>query len=87
MAAELLAAAETLNFLEVTSQIFETRYVHQIYRHCDSISRHNIVQCTPQKNADDPPFWASGSLNDKRRREKPDAVSFETSRKNGLRRT
>lgn len=50
------AAVEILNFLEVTFQIFETRYAHQIYRYYDSISQHNIVKCTPQKNTDDPPF-------------------------------
>ena len=50
------AAVEILNFLEVTFQIFETRYAHQIYRYYDSISQHNIMQCTPYEHTDDPPF-------------------------------
>ena len=50
------AAVEILNFLEVTFQIIETRYAHQIHRYYDSISQHNIVKCTPQKNTNDPPF-------------------------------
>ena len=50
------AAVEILNFLEVTLQIFETHYAHQIHRYYDSISQHNIVQYTPYENTDDPPF-------------------------------
>ena len=50
------AAVEILNFLEVTFQIFETHYANQIYRYYDSISQHNIVQCKPYENTDDPPF-------------------------------
>jgi hypothetical protein len=50
------AAVEILNFLEVTFQIFETRYAHQIGRYYDSISQHNIVRTTSSKMTDDPPF-------------------------------
>ena len=50
------AAVEILNFLEATFQIFETRCAHQIYRYYASISQHNIEQCTPYENIDDPPF-------------------------------
>ena len=50
------AAVEILNFLEVTFQIFETRYAHQIHRYYDSISQHIIVQYTSYENNDDPPF-------------------------------
>jgi len=50
------AAVEILNFLEVTFQIFETRYAHQIHRYYESISQHNIVQYTPSSTTDDPPF-------------------------------
>ena len=51
------AAVEILNFLEMTYQIFETRYAQQIYRHYDSISQHNIVQCTRSGiTEDDLPF-------------------------------
>jgi len=50
------AAVEILNFLEVTYQIFETRYAHQIHRYYESISQHNIVPGPPYENTDDPPF-------------------------------
>ncbi len=51
------AAVEILNFLEVTYQIFETHYAHQIYRYYESISRHNIVQHTASAiTEDDLPF-------------------------------
>ena len=50
------AAVEILHFLELMFQTFETRYAHQIGRYYDSISQHNIVQCTPFPNTDDPPF-------------------------------
>ena len=51
------AAVEILNFLEVTYQIFETHYAQQIYRYYDSISRHNIVQCSSSAITDeDLPF-------------------------------
>lgn len=51
------AAVEILNFLEVTFQIFETRYAHQIYRCHESISQHNIGQYTPSAiTGDDLPF-------------------------------
>ena len=50
------AAVEILNFLEVTYQIFETRYAGQIHRFYDSISQHNIVQRHPLISTDDPPF-------------------------------
>lgn len=47
------AAVEILNFLEVTFQIFETRYAHQIHRYYDSSSQHNIVECTQSGITDD----------------------------------
>ena len=50
------AAVEILNFLEVTLQRFESRYAHQIDRYYDSISQHNIAQCSLYENNDDPPF-------------------------------
>jgi len=50
------AAVEILNFLEVTFQIFETRYAHQIHRYYESLAQHNIVQYTPSETTDDPPF-------------------------------
>ena len=50
------AAVEILHFLEVTFQLFETHYAHQIYRYYDSISQHNIVPCPPYENTDDRPF-------------------------------
>jgi hypothetical protein len=51
------AAVEILNFLEVTYQIFDTRYAAQIRRFYDGLAQHNIVSSHPTNvPEDDPPF-------------------------------
>ena len=50
------AAVEILDFLQVFTTDFESRYGDQIRRYYDDRSRHNIVQSTPTNTTDDPPF-------------------------------
>lgn len=50
------AAVEILNFLQVFTLDFETRYGDQIRRYYDEHAEHNIVAHKPGAVADDPPF-------------------------------
>ncbi len=49
------AAVEILDFLQVLTMDFESRYSDQIRRYYDQRSRHDIAQINPAAT-DDPPF-------------------------------
>jgi hypothetical protein len=50
------AAVEILDFLQVFTMDFESRYGYQIRRYYDQRSSHNIVRINLSAAADDPPF-------------------------------
>lgn len=49
------AAVEILNFLQVFTTDFESRYGRQIRRYYDDRSQQTIVQSSPQTRSNDPP--------------------------------
>jgi hypothetical protein len=50
------AAVEISLFIEHLFLLFEARYGDQIRRHCDELSRHNLIEPDFDSPLDDPPF-------------------------------
>lgn len=50
------AAVEMLDFLQVFTTDFESRYAGQIRRYYEDRSSHNIAQDYPNVTTNDPPF-------------------------------